>query len=131
VIEPITYIALLGVVLVAIAVVRQANTSEGLGKIIAHFQNYAVIVILAVLLKNYSPILRAAEQPSWSILRRAVPYIFFFTLLGGLTLANYYFGCRAISHALAATRYGVAKVIVLCTGYTILLISLIPFVFPS
>jgi len=130
-IEPITYIALLGAIIGAAFLVRYAKTSTGLGHIVAHFQNYAVIVILAALLKTYVPILSSAVEPSWSILWPSVSYIFFYVLLGALALANYYFGLCALRQTFAGKKFGGAKVFALGIGYTILLLSLLPLAWPG
>lgn len=128
--EPIMYLAVVGALLVAFATTRISQTPAGLARIIGHFQNYAVIGLLGLVSARVMPPLEVAVEPKWSILLPGLAYFSAFALLGGLTLANYYFGMREIGQYLGPKSYGAAKAFAVRIAYTILLLSLRPVVFP-
>jgi hypothetical protein len=118
------FLLFVGPLLVAAAIVKATRSSDGLEKVIKHFENYAVVAVIGLLLWYWN---RELEQRGPTDPFAWIALVFFTALaalVGGLALANYFFGLRAIGKAFASAKFRGLKVWSLRILYSLFLLNL-------
>src|SRR6266702_4466681 len=106
-----------------VLLMRACKNSEGLKKIIDHFQNYAIIGIIWLLMAPLNKTLETGDDLNLEKWKAFVLIHGFIFLFFGLAVANYFFGCRAIVDFFKKAKYGTVKSVITCVFYTVLIVD--------